>query len=97
MTVVIVSLMAIVFRLTGIAGSASKRETTVYRMQCLENCLSGYYAVFGSYPPVPLQGASRNIYRKTNDEHPTIQSDDPRETWDENVTFNTGQTAGWRA
>ena len=65
-TVVIVSLMAIVFRLTGIAGSASKRETTVARMQRLENCLSGYYAVFGSYPPVPLQGVSRDIYRKVS-------------------------------
>ena len=63
-TVVIVSLMAIVFRLTGIAGSATKKELTVARMQRLENCLSGYYAVFGSYPPVPLQGASRDIYRK---------------------------------
>ena len=63
-TVVVVSLMAIVFRLTGIAGSASKQERTIARMQRLENCLSGYYAVFGSYPPVPLQGASRDIYRK---------------------------------
>lgn len=84
-TVVVVSLMAIVFRLTGIAGSASNRETTVYRLQCLENCLSGYYAAFGSYPPVPLQGATRNIYRRTSDEHPTIQSDDPTDI-DESTT-----------
>ena len=63
-TVVVVSLMAVVFRLSGIAGNTSNRETTVHRLQCLENCLSGYYAVFGSYPPVPLQGASRDIYRK---------------------------------
>ena len=78
-TVVVVSLMAIVFRLTGIAGNASNRETTVHRLQCLENCLSGYYATFGSYPPVPLQGATRNIYRKTGDDHPSIQSDDPQD------------------
>ena len=76
-TLVVVSLMAILFRLTGIAGGASARESTVYRMQCLDNCLSGYMAVFGSYPPVPLQGATRNIYRKVSDDHPTIQSDDP--------------------
>ena len=54
-TVVIVALMGVIFRLTGIAGGTSAKETTVFRMQCLENCLSGYYAAFGSYPPVPLQ------------------------------------------
>ena len=75
-TVVVVSLMAIVFRLTGIAGGASDQQETVSRMQKLENCLSGYYATFGSYPPVPLQGASRNIYRKVSDKHRTIQTDD---------------------
>lgn len=63
-TVVVVSLMAIVFRLTGIAGSSKATQRTIARMQRLENCLSGYYAAFGSYPPVPLQGASRDIYRK---------------------------------
>ena len=87
-TVVVVMLMAVVFRLTGIAGSASARETTVARMQKLENCISGYYAVFGSYPPVPLQGATRNIYRKVNDEHPTIQSDDPTDTDESDTEFN---------
>jgi type II secretory pathway pseudopilin PulG len=75
-TVVVVSLMAVVFRLSGIAGNTSNRETTVHRLQCLENCLSGYYAAFGSYPPVPLQGASRNIYRKVDENHPTVQTDD---------------------
>ncbi len=75
-TVVVVSLMAIVFRLSGIAGGATDRQETVSRMQRLENCLSGYYAAFGSYPPVPLQGASRNIYRKVDEAHPTIQTDD---------------------
>ena len=79
-TVVIVALMAVIFRLTGIAGSASETKTTVYRMQCLENCLSGYYAAFGSYPPVPLQNASRNIFRKTSGE---VQSDDPNDSWGE--------------
>ena len=74
-TVVIVALMGIVFRLTGIAGSSSKRETTVSRMQRLENCLSGYYAVFGSYPPVPLQGVSRDIFRKSSN---GVQSTDSK-------------------
>ena len=75
-TVVVVSLMAVVFRLSGIAGGATDRQETVSRMQRLENCLSGYYAAFGSYPPVPLQGASRNIFREVDSNHPTIQTDD---------------------
>jgi hypothetical protein len=37
-------------------------------MQCLENCLSGYYAAFGTYPPVPLQG-SRDIYQHVDAYH----------------------------
>lgn len=77
-TVVVLAMMGILFRLTGIVGSANNRETTVYRMQCLENCLSGYYAAFGSYPPVPLQGVSRNIYRLVDNE--LVQSSDPNDT-----------------
>ena len=68
-TVVIVALMGIMFRLTGIVGSTSERERTIARMQRLENCLSGYYAAFGQYPPVPLQGASYNIFRRVCDLH----------------------------
>lgn len=60
--VVISILMAITFRLVGIGDDASKRNTTIQRLQKLENCLSGYYAAFGSYPPVPTQGVRQNIY-----------------------------------
>lgn len=88
-TVVVVSLMAIMFRLTGIAGNASARENTVAKMQKLENCLSGYFAAFGSYPPVPLQGATRNIYRKTSDDHPDIQSDDQDDIDDTDASFKS--------
>ena len=63
--VVIVTLMAIVFRLGSIGGDAEARNKTVARMQRVENCISGYYAAFGSYPPVKLHG-SRNIYYKVN-------------------------------
>ena len=80
-TLVIVSLMAIVFRLTGIAGNSSKRETTISRMQRLENCLSGYYAVFGSYPPVPLQGVSRDIYRKVSNGIQSTESEKSKLNW----------------
>ncbi|MBO5905214.1 MAG: type II secretion system protein [Kiritimatiellae bacterium] len=63
---VLVTLMGLVFRLN-ITGSDNKaRIETVLRMQKLENCISGYYAAFGSYPPVKLHG-SRNYKLKTND------------------------------
>lgn len=64
--VVIVTLMSIVFRLGSIAGGTSARSKTVARLQRLENCISGYYAAFGSYPPVKLHGV-RSIYYKVNE------------------------------
>ncbi len=61
-TVVIVTLMGVIFRLAGVGSDSRRRAITIRRMQCLENALSGYYAAYGSYPPVPLQGRSRSIY-----------------------------------
>lgn len=61
---VLVTLMSIVFKLSSIGSDADSRNRTIVRMQRLENCLSGYYAAFGSYPPV-RQHNSRDIYRKT--------------------------------
>ena len=58
-------LMTIVFRLSAIGEDAGAHAKTVTRLQRLENCLSGYYAAFGNYPPVTLHG-SRNIYLKVN-------------------------------
>lgn len=65
-TVVIVTLMGVVFRLANIGGDNRYRAITIRRMQCLENALSGYYAAYGSYPPVPLQGRSRSIYTQVD-------------------------------
>lgn len=65
-TVVIVTLMGVIFRLAGVGSDSRRRAITIRRMQCLENCLSGYYAAYGSYPPVPLQGRSRNIYSRVD-------------------------------
>ncbi len=62
-TVVIVTLMGIVFRLAGVGGDNRARAITIDRMQRIENALSGYYAAYGCYPPVPLQGRSRSIYK----------------------------------
>ena len=55
--VVIVTLMTIVFKLAGVGDDATARNKTINRMQRLENCLSGYYAAYGSYPPVKLHGS----------------------------------------
>jgi len=65
--VVIVTLMAITFRLGGVASNSTYRNRTISRMQRLENCLSGYYAAFGSYPPVDLH-ASRNVYLRVDNQ-----------------------------
>ena len=65
-TVVIVTLMGLVFRLAGTGGESSARAKTLARLQKLSNALSGYYAAFGSYPPVPLQGRSRDINTPTD-------------------------------
>ena len=72
-TVVIVTLMGIVFRLAGTGSDSKARATTVSRLQKLSNALSGYYAAFGSYPPVPLQGRSRDIYTRVDGDN-TIAS-----------------------
>ena len=61
-TVVVAILASILFKLAGTVGGKSELQTTIIRMQKLENCLSGYYAAFGCYPPVPLQGRSRNPF-----------------------------------
>jgi len=55
--VVIVTMMAITFRLSSVGSDTSKRSRTINKMQRLENCLSGYYAAYGSYPPVQLHGS----------------------------------------
>ena len=58
---VLVVLMTITFKLSGLGQDSERRTRTVVRMQRLENCLSGYHAAFGSYPPVKLHG-NRDIY-----------------------------------
>ena len=57
--VVLVTLMTVTFRLSSIGTSSQQRTETVSKLQKLENCLSGYYAAYGTYPPVRLHG-SRN-------------------------------------
>jgi len=59
--VVLVALMSITFRLSSVGESQWARSETIKRLQRVENCLSGYMAAFGTYPPVPLHNR-RNIY-----------------------------------
>ena len=71
--VVIVTLMTMTFRLSSIGDDSRRRNETLSRMNRIENCLSGYYAAFGGYPPVALHG-TRNIYAKVSGHG--IQSED---------------------
>lgn len=63
---VIAALMAIMFRITGIGDDMRRRNLTVQRLQSLENCLSGYFAAYGSYPPVALY-ATHNVYQRADE------------------------------
>ena len=53
---VLVTLMAITFRIVNTVSDTESRTMTITRMQRLENCLSGFHAAFGCYPPVKLHG-----------------------------------------
>ena len=61
--VVIVTLMAVTFRLGSVGSASTAKSRTINRMQRLENCLSGYYAAYGSYPPVALHGRRDYTYK----------------------------------
>lgn len=89
---VMVVLMGFVFRLMGMGSDSHKRTITVMRMQKLENCLSGYNAAFGSYPPVKLHG-TRNINMEVNVHG--IQTDNESEPqWgNESLAWNQVQAA----
>lgn len=86
---VLVILMGLVFRLTSAGTDSQKRTITIIRMQKLENCLSGYFAAFGCYPPVKLHG-TRNIYAKVGahgiqdadgEENTSLWSRDEDDAW----------------
>ena len=64
--VVIAILASISFKIAGLGEDSSARSNTIARMQRLENAISGYFAAYGSYPPVALQGRSRNIFYEAN-------------------------------
>lgn len=59
--VVIVILMGLVFKLTVVVTNQSATAKSVHRIQMLENCLSGFYAEYGQYPPVPSYGGTQPV------------------------------------
>ena len=77
--VVLATLMTITFRMGGIGAETEARNLTINRMQRLENCLSGYYAAYGSYPPVKLHG-SRDYTLSVNGYGIQCQDTDDHET-----------------
>lgn len=82
--VVIVTLMTITFKLAGAGGDSTARNVTINRMQRLENCFSGYYAAYGSYPPVKLHG-SRDYTYEVNKEN-LLQYIDSDRRWSGNLS-----------
>ena len=92
--VVLVTLMSIVFKLGSIGSDQSNRNTTIVRMQRLENCLSGYYAAFGTYPPVGLHG-SRNFYLKANN-HGIQTEEENKSIWGWNAIGETAEQEAWQ-
>ena len=92
--VILVTLMSIVFKLGGIGSDQSRRNTTIVRMQKLENCLSGYYAAFGTYPPVDLHG-SRNFYLEAND-HGIQTRQENKSIWGWNAIGEKAEKEAWK-
>lgn len=91
---VIAILMTIVFRLSSLGADNEKRNITITRMQKLENCLSGYFAAFGSYPPVKLHGV-RDIYQSVGTHG--IQTEDRNEgIWSWSSIGERAERDAWR-
>ena len=74
---VLVTLMAITFRIGRVASETEARSMTISRLQRIENALSGFHAAFGCYPPVKVHG-DRRLLKADGDE---IQWGDEGEAW----------------
>jgi prepilin-type N-terminal cleavage/methylation domain-containing protein len=70
---IVVAIIAVliggVFRMMSAAGEKNKESTTVTRIERLQNALSGYYAEYGSYPPV------KQIYEYPDPEYERPEGD----------------------
>ncbi len=90
---VLVIMMGLVFRLSSIGSDSTARAVTVRRMQCLENCLSGYYAAFGNYPPVKKHG-SQDIFREVDD-HGIQTENTNKNLWNWSSIGDSNEQKAW--
>lgn len=92
---VLVILMGFVFRLVSVGNDTKAQTVTQMRLQCLKNCLSGYHAAFGSYPPVKVHG-SRDIYKQV-DNHGIQKQDGStnKSLWNWNNIGETAEINAW--
>ena len=91
---VLVILMTITFKLMGLGTDSERRTRTVTRLQRLENCLSGYYAAFGSYPPVKLHG-NRDIYVKRDGDIQDEDGDRNENIWNWTKIYQKEELDAW--
>lgn len=100
-TVVISLLLSVTIRFGNVSDDQSRRAKTVDRMQRLENALSGYYAAFGTYPPVKLHN-SRNYLLEVSDHGiQNIDGNENQSLWgwcnsDGKVTNVSAEDRAWR-
>ena len=74
---VIAILSGVTFRLMSAAGLQKQRATTITKMERIQNALSGYYAVYGTYPPVPFyNGMSLEGSLGTNNKGDNMSGED---------------------
>ena len=92
--VVIVTLMTMTFRLSSIGDDSKLRNRTIDRLNRIENCLSGYYAAFGTYPPVKLHG-SRNIYATVDDHGIQSKSEENTGIWNWTKIGDSDEAEAW--
>lgn len=85
--VVIVTLMGVAFRLGSAGSTATRVSKTVECLQKVENCLAGFYAAYGSYPPVPLHGSRDYTYQANSYK---IQKIDNDTHWTGDLSGNWG-------
>lgn len=75
---VVVALIGIlvggVFRLLSAAGENARRAETIERLQRVENAISGFYAKYGTYPPVPRHGSPDPFSKEDADGNTTSVS-----------------------
>lgn len=92
---ILVVLMTIGFKLMSLGSDSERRTRTIVRLQRLENCLSGYNAAFGGYPPVKLHG-TRNIYAAVDESG--LQDNDGNENtalWNWSKIGESNENRAW--